>query len=189
MHPRVALFDFDGTLVDSDRALTQPFVDLGVPEARLPPLGLPLAEACRRAGITVEAYVERYDATAAQPFDGVPELLSALDRWGLASNKQRDAGRHELARLGWTPTAAFFSDDFGGQEKELGPLLAALGIAPEEAVYVGDTHHDRACASVLGIPFALAGWNARARATAGPDDLVLTHPRQVLGLLARSADN
>jgi HAD superfamily hydrolase (TIGR01549 family) len=181
--PRVALFDFDGTLVDSDRALTLPFEELGVPEDRRPPLGLPLVEACRRAGITVDAYLERYDASAAQPFDGITELVRSLDRWGLASNKQRTSGRRELARLGWDPTAAFFSDDFGGREKELGPLLAALGIEPAGAVFIGDTHHDRACAAALGVRFAVAGWNPRARATAAGDDLVLSHPHEVLDLL------
>jgi len=184
---RVALFDFDGTLVDSDRALTAPWIELGVPEDRHPPLGLPLVEACERAGVTVAAYLERYDASAAQPFDGVPELLAALDRWGLASNKQRDSGRRELARLGWTPAVALFSDDFGGREKELRSLLAALGLDPEDAVFVGDTHHDRACAAAVGVRFALAGWNTRARASADEADLVLDHPAQVLDLLDGAA--
>lgn len=180
---RVALFDFDGTLVDSDDALARPFRALGVPEAEQPPLGLPLVEACRRAGILVEDYLAHYDPASATPFAGVPEMLARLDRWGVASNKQRRSGQQELQRLGWTPTAAFFSDDFGGQEKELAPLLAALRLEPEEAVFVGDTHHDRACAERVGIPFALAGWNPRARASAAPGDRVLHHPREVLDLL------
>ncbi|MGV3759102.1 MAG: HAD family hydrolase [Actinomycetota bacterium] len=179
----MALFDFDGTLVDSDQALTLPFQALGIPEADRPPLGLPLVEACRRVGITVEQYLAHYDPSSAQPFDGVPELLAGLDRWGVASNKQRTSGLRELARLGWSPTAAFFSDDFGGKEKELAPLLAVLDLEPTDAVYVGDTHHDRACAALVGIPFAVAGWNPRARAAAEPDDTVLDHPRQVLDLL------
>jgi len=180
---RVPLFDFDGTLVDSDAALAAPFEALGIaPEAR-PPLGLPLVEACDRVGITVEDYLAHYDPSVAEPFPGIPALLAALPRWGLASNKQRDSGRRELARLGWTPEAAFFSDDFGGLEKELAPLLAVLDLRPEQALYVGDTHHDRTCARALGMPFVLAGWNPRARASAEPDDLVLDHPKELLELL------
>ena len=178
------LFDFDGTLVDSDVALTAPWHVLGV-DPDLVPLGMPLVAACERVGVTVEAYLEHYDATATLPFPGVPELISALDRWGLASNKERTSGQRELERLGWTPTAALFSDDFGGREKELGPLLDALHLTAEEVVFVGDTRHDRACASAVGARFALAGWNARARAAAEPGDEVLDHPADVLGLLSR----
>jgi HAD superfamily hydrolase (TIGR01549 family) len=179
----VPLFDFDGTLVDSDAALTAPFHDLGVEPDRIPPLGLPLVEACERAGITVAAYLAHYDASAAAPFDGVAEVIAQLKRWGLASNKERTSGHRELQRLGWAPEVALFSDDFGGAEKHLGPVLTALHLEPTEVIYVGDTAHDRACATVAGIPFALAGWNARARAGAQPGDVVLARPAQVLDLL------
>ena len=180
--PAVALFDFDGTLVDSDAALTAPWPVLGVDPARVP-LGLPLAEACTRAGVTVEAYLSHYDATAAQPFPGVDELITRLEVWGLASNKERTSGRRELERLGWAPTAALFSDDFGGREKQLAPLLEVLALDPADVVFVGDTRHDRACAAAVGARFVLAGWNARARAAAEPEDIVLDDPREVLDLL------
>jgi HAD superfamily hydrolase (TIGR01549 family) len=181
---RTALFDLDGTLIDSDSALMGPFLALGLAEHELPPLGLPLVEACERVGISLHDYLERYDATTAQPFPGVGELLAGLERWGLASNKERSSGRRELERLGWQPAVALFSDDFGGQEKELGPLLDAMGLAPAEAIYVGDTAHDRTAAAVAGVPFALAGWNRRARAGAQPGDRVLSHPADVLVALS-----
>ena len=177
------LFDFDGTLVDSDAALIAPFLELGLTTDELPPLGLPLVEACERVGVTVKAYRDRYDPSVALPFDGVVELLAGLDRWGLASNKERTSGHQELARLGWQPELALFSDDFGGQEKQLAPLLAALGLEAADAIYVGDTAHDRACAALVGVPFALAGWNPRARAGARVDDRVLDHPADLLVLL------
>jgi phosphoglycolate phosphatase-like HAD superfamily hydrolase len=180
--PLVPLFDFDGTLVDSDAALTAPWHALGV-DPDLVPLGLPLVEACLRAGVTVEAYLAHYDESAARPFAGVVELLDGLGRWGLASNKLRASGRRELERLGWVPELALFSDDFGGQEKQLAPLLEALGLEPTEVIYVGDTAHDRACASAAGARFALAGWNPRARAGAQPDDVVLHEPSDLLRLL------
>jgi phosphoglycolate phosphatase-like HAD superfamily hydrolase len=176
----VPLFDFDGTLVDSDVALTEPWTALGVDPARVP-LGLPLVEACARAGVSVDAYLELYDGTVIEPFAGVPELLAALPRWGLASNKERTSGQRELMRLGWSPEAALFSDDFGGEGKNLAPLMAALAVEPEGVVYVGDTHHDRRCARDAGVTFALAGWNPRA-APEG-DELVLAHPEDLLDIL------
>jgi phosphoglycolate phosphatase-like HAD superfamily hydrolase len=181
----VPLFDFDGTLVDSDVALTAPWHALDV-DPDLVPLGLPLVEACQRAGVTVDAYLSHYDPSAAQPFPGIVELISALERWGLASNKERASGWRELERLGWAPEVALFSDDFGGHEKELGPVLAAMDLTGDAVVFVGDTRHDRACAAAVGAPFALAGWNARARAAAAPGDLVLDHPADVLSLLERN---
>jgi phosphoglycolate phosphatase-like HAD superfamily hydrolase len=180
---RVPLFDFDGTLVDSDTALLAPFRVLGVRPDRVPPLGLPLGDACEQAGVTVAAYLEQYDASATLPFDGVPALIAQLERWGLASNKERSSGHRELERLGWGPEVALFSDDFGGAEKQLEPLLDALGLEPAAVVYVGDTAHDRACAAAAGVDFALAGWNPRARAAAEPDDVILDAPHEVLDLL------
>ena len=179
-----ALFDLDGTLIDSDVALMRPFLELGLAEHELPPLGLPLVEACERVGISLHDYLDRYDGTAAAPFPGVDELLGGLHRWGLASNKQRSSGRRELERLGWSPAVALFSDDFGGEEKQLGPLLDAMGLAPHAALYVGDTAHDRSAAAGAGVQFALAGWNPRARAGAQPGDRVLSHPADVLAVVS-----
>ena len=179
----VPLFDFDGTLVDSDVALTAPWHILGVDPASVP-LGLPLVEACERAGVSVDAYLDLYDPSAAMPFAGVPELIDALDRWGLASNKERTSGHRELERLGWNPEAALFSDDFGGREKELAPLLRAMHLDAHDAIFVGDTRHDRKCAAAVGVRFAVAGWNARARESAEPDDHVLDRPADLLELLA-----
>jgi phosphoglycolate phosphatase-like HAD superfamily hydrolase len=178
---RVPVFDFDGTLVDSDAALTAPFTALGVDPATIP-LGLPLGEACDRAGITVDDYVAHYDSEIVRPFPGVEELLAGLARWGLCSNKTTPSGRAELARLGWSPAASLFSEDFGGRPKQLAPVLAALGLEASHAVFVGDTDHDRHCARAAGVTFALAGWNARA--TPEPGDIVLAEPAHVLDLVA-----
>jgi phosphoglycolate phosphatase-like HAD superfamily hydrolase len=177
----IALFDLDGTLVDSDAALLAPFTLLGVTRERIPPLGLPLGEACELAGVRVEDYLARYDTTAVEAFPGVAALLAALPRWAGCSNKARASGRRELDRLGWTPELAMFSEDFGGRPKVLQPVLDALGLQPDEVVFIGDTGHDRSCAAAACVPFALAGWNPRV--VAEPDDVVLRHPADVLDLL------
>jgi phosphoglycolate phosphatase-like HAD superfamily hydrolase len=176
--PTVAVFDFDGTLVDSDEALIAPFLALGIERDEIS-LGRLLADECDALDVSIEDYLAHYDPTASAPFPGIDDLLAALPRWGLCSNKHPDSGASELARLGWTPTAAAFAV---GAPKSLVPVLGDLGVEGGDVLYVGDTDHDRECAVEVGAQFALAGWNRRARPATG--DLVLSAPAEVLARLA-----
>ena len=176
----VPIFDLDGTLVDSDRALADAFVALGVRREEVT-FGHVLADECARLGVTVDDYLAVYDHEAAHPFPGVDELLDGLERWAVCSNKHRTSGEAELSRLGWEPSVARFSDAFDGP-KRLGPVLEALGCAASEVLFVGDTDHDRACAVAVGARFALAGWNPRTEPQ--PGDVVLSEPAGVLGALS-----
>jgi len=181
------VFDLDGTLIDSDAALVAPFVAAGVPRTSIT-FGHVLSEECERLGISLDDYLDAYDEDAAQPFAGVDDLVAAISqsgRWAVCSNKHPRSGRAELARLGWEPQVALFSDAFGGA-KHLGPVLDALGVTPAEIVFVGDTPHDRECARALAVPFGLAGWNPRAVSAGG--DTVLDQPLDVLALMARSGN-
>ena len=173
----IPIFDFDGTLVDSDEALAAPFVALGVPRDEVT-FGHVFEDECRRLGIAVDDYLALYDPAASEPFPGVDELLGRLDRWALCSNKHGAGGRSELERLGWTPEVALFADAFGGGPKRLEPVLAALGVRADEVIFVGDTAHDRACARAVGCRFALAGWNSRV--VPEPGDVVLARPADLL---------
>ena len=179
---RIPVLDLDGTLIDSDEALLQPFLDLGVPRDKVT-FGLLLEEECALLGIDVQDYLDRYDTDLAQPYPGVEELVAALDRWAIFSNKEPRSGHAELARLGWEPTVARFSDHETGP-KELAPVLHALGVEPADIVVVGDTDHDRRAAAALSAPFALAGWNPRVKPLSG--EAVLSQPADVLDLLVAS---
>jgi len=178
--PVVPVFDLDGTLLDSDAALVAPFVALGVPPEEIT-FGHTLAVECDRLGLDVDDYLALYDDQLALPYDGVEELVAQLearnDRWAVCSNKHPLGGTAELARLGWTPDVAMFADSFDGP-KQLGPVLQAIGLQPDDVIFVGDTDHDRRCAHDAGCAFALAGWNPRASAVAG--DLVLGRPADLL---------
>jgi phosphoglycolate phosphatase-like HAD superfamily hydrolase len=177
----IPIFDLDGTLLDSDDALIEPFVVLGVPREDVR-FGQPLDVECARLGLEPADYLAAYDVTIAPPYPGVTELLARLDRWAVCSNKRGDAARAELARLGWTPEVALYTEDFGGN-KRVGPVLDALGLDATDAVFVGDTEHDHRCATEAGVAFALAGWNPRARQHAPLADVVLEQPADLLELL------
>jgi phosphoglycolate phosphatase len=181
------IFDLDGTLLDSDEALIAPFVALGVARADVR-FGKPLVDECRRLDLQVSDYLAAYDVDQAPPYPGVSDLLAGLDRWALCSNKTRVSGLAELARLGWSPEVAWFTEDFAdsGGAKRLGPVLDALHVDPAEVVYVGDTEHDHRCAVDAGVRFALAAWNPRARAHLAVADVVLEQPADLSAWLSAS---
>ena len=176
----VPIFDFDGTLVDSDQALAGAFVALGVPAEDVT-FGHELAVECERLGVSVDDYVEVYQTFRPQPFAQIEELIGRLDTWHICSNKHGPDGHRELAGLGWTPSSAWFSDAFEGP-KSLVPVLDALELDPADVLFVGDTTHDRACADEVGCTFVLAGWNPRALRTQEPADLVVPAPLDLLDL-------
>ena len=184
----VIVFDLDGTLLDSDAALLEPFASLGVDLAEVR-MGTVVGAECERLGVSVEEYVARYDNDVVRPFAGVEHLLASLHgrvRWAVCSNKHPISGHAELARLGWTPEVVMFTDSFGGGPKAVGPVLEAMGVQPARAVFVGDTGHDRTCAATAGVPFLLAGWNPRARA--GEGDVVLHEPAELLDVLGLAGE-
>lgn len=179
-YPTLVLFDLDGTLLDSDEALSGAFVALGVP-ADTVTFGHVIADECARLGVPLEAYLDAYDPDAARPFPGVEPMLSQLPRWAVCSNKHPVSGHAELERLGWAPVGAWFADAFDGP-KRLDVVLTALHLDATEVLYVGDTNHDRAAAEAVGCRFVLAGWNPRVQPQAG--DEVATTPAEVLQAVA-----
>jgi HAD superfamily hydrolase (TIGR01549 family) len=174
------IFDFDGTLVDSDEALLLPFDSLGIDRADVV-MGSAVAEECDRLGIPMETYVDLYDDESVEPFPGVAEVIPKLSRWALCSNKHPRSGAAELARLAWEPEIALFADHFGWAHKGIGPVLELMGLEAGDVVMVGDSDGDVRCADEVGCAFAWAGWNPRVRERS-PTGTVLDEPSDLLDL-------
>jgi HAD superfamily hydrolase (TIGR01549 family) len=168
--PDLVVFDFDGTLVDSDEALLAPFEDLGVDRSDVV-MGSAVAEECARLGISMSAYVDAYDTEVVVPFPGVEDLLAGLPRWAILSNKHPDSARAELGRLGWEPEALMCADAFGWAHKSLVPMLDALGMSAGRVAMVGDSRGDLTVAAMVGCRFVWAGWNARVQAAMAGEGL------------------
>lgn len=178
-----AVFDFDGTMIDSDAALVAPFLELGVEPEQIS-FGHAVAVECERLGIGLDAYVEHYDTAVSQPFPGVDDLVSRLGRWSICSNKHPVSARAEIERLGWQPEVAMYADAFDWAHKELRPVLEAMGLDADQIVMVGDSEGDLRCAEEVGATMLWAGWNPRVIETA-PDGLVLDRPGDLIDLFPR----
>lgn len=175
-----AVFDFDGTMIDSDAALVAPFLQLGVPQEEIS-FGHAVAVECERLGIDLDSYVDHYDTTVSRPFPGIEELVDGMGRWAICSNKHPRSARAEIERLGWRPEVAMYADAFDWAHKELAPLLEVMGLEPDQVVMVGDSNGDLACAESVGTTMVWAGWNPRV-AKESPDGLVLDRPGELLDL-------
>jgi HAD superfamily hydrolase (TIGR01549 family) len=181
LQPDVVVFDFDGTLVDSDEALLMPFDRLGIPRSSVV-MGSAVAEECDRLGVALDDYVGGYDTESVQPFAGVEAMLARLPRWAILSNKHPAPARRELQRLGWDPELVMCADAFDWGHKALEPMLDVLGLGPDQIALVGDSEGDLRCADAVGCRFVWAGWNDRVRAGAVVGEVAAT-PADVLGLL------
>lgn len=175
------IFDFDGTLVDSDEALVQAFVALGIDRDTIT-FGHAIGEELDRLGLTLDAYAAAYDEAIVAPFAGVDEVVGRFGRWALCSNKHPQSARAEVARLGWKPEVALYAEDFDWAHKHLGPVLDAMGLSAEDVAMIGDSNGDLRCAEEVGCDMYWAGWNPRVIADPPSTGVVLGAPAELLTL-------
>jgi phosphoglycolate phosphatase len=140
-----------------------------------------------------EVYGSRSDRLT-KPYDGIADLLDALERQGIAmavlSNKPHELTVGLVGRLlgSWS-----FAPVYGERPplpRKPNPsaalaIAAELALAPEDILYVGDTPTDLATARAAGMPALAAAWGFRSEAElreAGATR-VAHHPSDVLAHL------
>ncbi len=184
---KLAVFDLDGTLVDSAPDIHAPLDRLmaarGLPGFTRQEVigfigdGIPalIAKAFRARGREPDAaaladYSADYAAAPAvetRPFPGIPEALDALEaegwRMAVCTNKPEGAARDLLAALGLAHRFAAIGggDSFPVRKPDPGHLRAtieAAGGAARGAVMVGDHRNDVRAARGAGIPCLFVGW-------------------------------
>lgn len=185
---RLAIFDFDGTLVDSvwdvEICFNQTLESLGIPtlthEEYLDRLGGNIDEIVslilndentpENIELVKDAYGKLYSASPKDntlPFPNTHEILRALQDRGLFlavnSNRKNDSLNHYLDK--------FFADiEFVAVEGHndsypskpspcaVERILDELGIAGDDAIYVGDSMTDIKTAQNAGIDCVLVSW-------------------------------
>ena len=181
---RLAIFDVDGTLIDSQThilgAMSHAFGALGLPcpprEAVLAIVGLSLPEAMARlapgedGAALVAAYKGAFGSIRAQSASPLyPGAAAALDRLaargvtlGIATGKSRRGLDHVLAAHGLAGcfATAQVADDHPSKPHP-SMILTALqqvGVAAQDAVMIGDTSFDMDMGRAAGVRCIGVSW-------------------------------
>lgn len=209
---KVAVFDLDGTLVDS-AADIQSSLNRAMEGFGLAPFGR--AEVIRMIGDGVRALITKAlaardrpfdealldtfmahygeESTAqTRPFDGIPAVLDSLAaagwRMAVCTNKPEAEARHLLAELGLAKhfIALGGGDSFPARKPDpehLRATLAAAGGAPGTAVMIGDHRNDVQAASGCGVACIFVGWGYGPREMAAGAPIA-ERPADLPGLIA-----
>ena len=210
--PRIAVFDLDGTLVDSAPDIHAALDRLVTAEGRPP---FTRAEVTGMIGDGVRVLIERaaaardlpfseallaaftadYTARAAEATVLFPGIAAALDRlatrgWRMAvcTNKPAAATAALLAALGLEGRFAAVGggDSFPVRKPDPGHLLGTLAAAggdPARAVMIGDHRNDVLAARGAGLPCLFAGWGYGPPAMAEGAAAVAPSPEALPSLL------
>ena len=213
---RAVLFDLDGTLADTAPDLGGAVNRLRarrdlppLPIATLRPVASSGARGMLGVGFGMKPGEPGYDALRdeflaeyeaaldvdSRLFEGVADCLAALQsrglRWGIVTNKASRFTAPVVAGLGLAAKAAVViaGDTTPHAKPHPAPLLEAcarLGIAPADAVYVGDDLRDIQAAHAAGMPAIAAGWGYLGEAQdvlSWRADAVIATPLDLLALL------
>jgi len=147
-----------------------------------------LAEPVRR---TYQEYYEQHAMDSTAPYEGIPELLQALQARGVKmcvlSNKPdadtRSVVQHYFPQI----TFAHVQGQLPGVPVKPDPTAALeiareLGVAPEEFLYLGDTDVDMRCAVNAGMQpvGVLWGFREAQELLDGGAQLLIDHPIELL---------
>lgn len=204
------LFDLDGTLINTNDLIIASFTatlnhyypDKYSREDILPFIGPPLRDTFysidrERVDEMIARYrehnLENHDAMVTQ-YDGVYETIKILHeegyKIGIVTTKKRDVVRKglQLSKLEEFFEVIVALDDVERAKPDPEPVLKALhllGSSPEEAIMVGDNHHDILAGKNAGTKTAGVAWTVKGRAYLEEfePDYILDHMGDLLTIL------
>lgn len=205
-----AVFDFDGTVVDTISLIIASYQTALATVDRPPAaeafirerIGLPLRRILAELGpgADVDAMEDAYRAnfragltTTTRPYDGMPDLLGALRAadmtLAVATSRRMDSLQRLLAAHELAPHFAFLASGSCVEQPKPHPemlhrVLDAIGVTPERALMVGDSEHDVAMGRAAGVDTCAVTWGAGLADTlraAGPT-YVVDDPEEIYSL-------
>lgn len=141
-----------------------------------------------------QAYYATHNLVTTKPYEGVPEMLTALQAQGIKlavfSNKPdadtKNVVQHFFPEVSWMTVRGQISG-IPVKPAPAGALLTAqaLGEVPQDILYLGDTSTDMLCARNAGMMPVGALWGFRTEEELRESGAVrcLTHPMEVLNCL------
>ena len=205
------LFDLDGTLIDSTELIMSSFRHtMRTHRGQVPPdrewrsgFGTPLRpqlaryarddEEVARMVDTYRAHNREHHDRMVEPFDGVRDVLAALQSrgvgMGIVTSKNRVGAVHGLRHCG---LANFFdvlvtADDVVEHKPSPVPVTQAMNrleSTAQETVFIGDSPTDCLAGKAAGVSMAVALWGPFTRERLEPcqPDHWLAQPAEVLDL-------
>ncbi len=199
------LFDIDGTILDTEKAVIGSLQKLlqaetGIkysPDELAFILGIPGAVALKKFNISdIEAALQKWDQYLKEFYSNIhvfPHLRQVIKtiyslkiKTGIVTSKTKQELIDDFYPFGMHHYFDYIvcADDTTRHKPEPDPILKCLSLTKSsfsDTIYIGDTLYDMQCAESAGIDFALALWGTKTpnlNAT-----VKLSHPEQILSLI------
>lgn len=207
---QLLIFDFDGTLADSEQALIAAYGRMRT-EYNLPELSheefqelkhLTMIERLKFAhehgvrthmipGIMFRLLQEmRHDIEAVVLFPGIPEVMRELQKRGhqlaIVSSSTKDIITDILTRFELNIFASVLSgSSLFGKARKLTRVMRQLEVAPAHAIYIGDEVRDIEAAQKVGIRSVACTWGLDSgnNLRAQSPDFLIGKPAELLQLM------